>query len=154
MAGRRVRCNGCGIQLAVPPEAKTVRCAMCLATTAVRPNDPVVRVHNRVRQAATWFKDLMSNVSNLNSYSTPVNYTSAAPLPSYGHGYQPMFPTRLNPSRRGKKRAVLCGISYRGRRYELQGTVNDVNCMKYLLCNKLGFSEDGILVLTGQYSSL
>ncbi|KAJ8624983.1 hypothetical protein MRB53_033513 [Persea americana] len=146
MAGRRVRCNGCRMQLAVPPDAKTIRCALCLATTPVQPNDPLGRVHDRVRQAKTWFKDLLSNVSNLNSYSTPVNYTSAASMPSYGH--LPMLQTLLYPSICGKKRALLCGISYRGRRNELKGTVNDVNCMKYLLCSKFDFSDDCILVLS------
>lgn len=147
MAGRRVRCNGCGVQLAVPPDAKTLRCALCLATTPARPNDPLGRVHDRVRQAKSWFKDLLSNVSNLNSYSMPVNYTSKESMPSYGH--HPMFQTLLYPSIHGEKRALLCGISYRGRRTELKGTVNDVNCMKYLLCSKFGFSDDCILVLSG-----
>ncbi|KAG9451485.1 hypothetical protein H6P81_011450 [Aristolochia fimbriata] len=52
------------------------------------------------------------------------------------------------PPVHGKKRAVLCGVSYKYKRYELKGTVNDVNCMKYLLRDKFGFSDECIIVLT------
>jgi hypothetical protein len=50
---------------------------------------------------------------------------------------------------RGKKRAVLVGVSYTGTDYELRGTVNDVDSMKSLLCGKFGFPSNCILVLTG-----
>jgi hypothetical protein len=53
------------------------------------------------------------------------------------------------PVARGKKRAVLVGVSYTGTDYELRGTVNDVDSMKSLLCGKFGFPSNCILVLTG-----
>lgn len=60
-----------------------------------------------------------------------------------------MYPSYSSyPSTFGKKRALLCGISYRSRRYELKGSINDVNCMRYLLRDKLGFPDQSILVLT------
>lgn len=46
------------------------------------------------------------------------------------------------------KRAVLCGISYKGTPYELKGCIHDVNCMKYLLTTRFNFPEDSIIVLT------
>jgi hypothetical protein len=52
------------------------------------------------------------------------------------------------PVARGKKRAVLVGVSYTGTEYELRGTVNDVDSMKSLLCDRFGFPGDCILVLT------
>jgi hypothetical protein len=52
------------------------------------------------------------------------------------------------PHARGKKRALLVGISYSYTKYELKGTVNDVNCMTYLLRERFGFPTDCILVLT------
>ena len=53
------------------------------------------------------------------------------------------------PASRGKKRAVLVGVSYTGTSYELKGTVKDVELMRNLLCDKFGFPGDSILVLTG-----
>ncbi|KMZ72481.1 Metacaspase 9 [Zostera marina] len=47
----------------------------------------------------------------------------------------------------GKKRAVICGISYKGyNKEEIEGSVNDAIFMKYLLENKYNFSD--ILMLT------
>ncbi|XP_068639064.1 metacaspase-1-like [Aristolochia californica] len=52
------------------------------------------------------------------------------------------------PSVYGKKRAVLCGVSYRFRKCELKGTANDVNCMRTLLRDKFSFPDNCILVLS------
>jgi len=46
------------------------------------------------------------------------------------------------------KRAVLCGIAYKGTPYELKGCIHDVNCMKYLLTTRFNFPEDSIIILT------
>ncbi|TYG81544.1 hypothetical protein ES288_D01G013300v1 [Gossypium darwinii] len=47
-----------------------------------------------------------------------------------------------------KKRAVLCGVSYKKWKYKLKGTINDVMNMKTLLTQTYGFLERNILVLT------
>ncbi|EES16425.1 metacaspase-2 [Sorghum bicolor] len=47
-----------------------------------------------------------------------------------------------------KKRALLVGISYAGTKYELRGSVNDVNCMSYMLRERFGFPASCILMLT------
>ncbi|KAJ4727312.1 metacaspase 1 [Melia azedarach] len=52
------------------------------------------------------------------------------------------------PNAHGRKRAVICGISYKNSRHELKGCINDAKCMRYLLVNKFGFPEDSILMLT------
>ncbi|XP_077213542.1 metacaspase-1-like [Tasmannia lanceolata] len=148
MAGRTERCSGCGLQLAVPPEARTIRCTMCLAVTPVRPFDPFVRAHGQVRQAANWVKGLMNQVSSsINSYASTMN-PQVGPSFAPSYGYYPMPRPPMYPSAHGKKRALLCGVSYRTRHYELKGSVNDVNCMKFLLREKFGFTEDSIIVLT------
>ncbi|KAI4342284.1 hypothetical protein MLD38_026925 [Melastoma candidum] len=49
---------------------------------------------------------------------------------------------------RQKKRAFLCGVSYRKKKYELKGTINDVKNMKQLLINGFAFSEGSIHILT------
>ena len=53
---------------------------------------------------------------------------------------------------RGKKRAVLIGITYAGMRRgcgELRGPVNDVKCVRNLLCQRFGFPSECIIMLTG-----
>ncbi|XP_022726280.1 metacaspase-1-like [Durio zibethinus] len=47
-----------------------------------------------------------------------------------------------------KKRAVLCGVSYKKWKYRLKGTINDVFNMKQLLIQNYEFKEENILVLT------
>ena len=54
----------------------------------------------------------------------------------------------------GSKRAVICGISYRGTSLELKGCLNDAKCMSYLLTSKYNFPESAILMLTGITSPL
>ncbi|KAK8312024.1 hypothetical protein V6Z12_D01G012000 [Gossypium hirsutum] len=51
-----------------------------------------------------------------------------------------------------KKRAVLCGVSYKKWKYKLKGTINDVMNMKTLLTQTYGFLERNILVLTEEES--
>ncbi|PIA43470.1 hypothetical protein AQUCO_01900102v1 [Aquilegia coerulea] len=156
MAGGRQKCNGCGKLLLVPPEAKNMRCAWCQTVTPVRPPDPYNRTQDPVRQAATWMKGFMSNVSNkIDTIATSINGYPAVTGPSnlYGNGTYAYNPPPVSlplsfPSVHGKRRALLCGLCYRSKRYELKGSINDVNCMRYFLVEKLGFPHDSILILT------
>ncbi|KAJ7565759.1 hypothetical protein O6H91_02G073700 [Diphasiastrum complanatum] len=71
------------------------------------------------------------------------------PLPSYRITpvHPPMRP--ITPDyRQSSKKAVICGISYRNTEYELDGCINDANCMKYLLQTKFEFPESTIVMLT------
>ncbi|KAF5183574.1 Metacaspase-1 [Thalictrum thalictroides] len=148
MAGGRQKCNGCGTLLLVPPEAKAMRCALCQTVTTVRPLDPYNRTQDPVRQAASWMKGFMSTVSHrIDSVATSIN---SYPSNSYGnYAYHPPVSLPLSfPSVHGKRRALLCGLCYRSKRYELKGSINDVNCMRYFLVEKLGFPPDAILILT------
>ncbi|XXG77971.1 hypothetical protein AAC387_Pa08g2014 [Persea americana] len=52
------------------------------------------------------------------------------------------------PSPHGRKKAVICGISYRFSRHELKGCINDAKCMRYLLINRFHFPESSIIMLT------
>lgn len=65
-------------------------------------------------------------------------------------GYAPPPPrAALNPpSSYGKKKALLCGINYQGKKYALQGSINDAKNMKSLLIECLGFRSENILLLT------
>lgn len=147
MAGRRSeRCSWCGLQLLVPPEAQTVQCATCQAITPVRPNDPWVQVHDSIYNAASRFKSLVNSAVA----STSVNSYLASNAPVYGYDPQPPgpAPALTSPNSHGRKRALLCGVSYYGRGNKLKGSVNDVRCMRYFLIQKLGFPNDSILILT------
>ena len=53
------------------------------------------------------------------------------------------------PKIRGRKRALLVGVSYTGTAHELRGTVNDVKEMRRLLVAQFGFPSGCILELTG-----
>ncbi|RWW74526.1 hypothetical protein BHE74_00017536 [Ensete ventricosum] len=134
-----VKCSNCGARLVVPPQARTICCAACRATTNVgRSRDPV-------RQAVGIVKAVVLNICSSISSLSSSSWSSG----SSSHGYLTMGQPSSFPRVRGKKRAVLVGISYAGRRYELKGTVNDVNCMRYMLTERFGFPAECILVLTG-----
>ncbi|KAI3836743.1 hypothetical protein MKW92_037771 [Papaver armeniacum] len=153
MAGGRQICNGCGIQLAVPPSAQTIRCSICQTVTPVQPISysyvQTTTNHDPVRQATRWFKGVLNNVSNtIDSVVASSINNSGSTRPSTYSYYLPIQRPLAFPPVHGRKRALLIGISYRSKRYELKGSVNDVNCMKFLLIEKLGYPKDSILVLT------
>ncbi|KAH9321054.1 hypothetical protein KI387_015693, partial [Taxus chinensis] len=124
MALMLVNCSGCKTPLQLPPGAKSIRCAICHAIT---------------------------HVAEPRGASYPP-YHSA----HHGQGFQPPSAPPPNPqqyspvppSSHGRKKAIICGISYRNTRYELKGCLNDAKCMKYLLMNKFKFPEPSILMLT------
>jgi len=92
---------------------------------------------------------------------TPGSTKPAVPLPTQGvqlyrHNSTPN-PLQYSPkpfNAQGSKRAVICGIAYRGTSIELKGCLNDAKCMSYLLMSKFHFPESAILVLTGTTDSL
>ncbi|XP_042492261.1 metacaspase-3-like isoform X2 [Macadamia integrifolia] len=158
MEGRRVSCRGCGMQLTVPPETQAIRCYRCGSTICLRP------VPEPVTYAGEWIKEFLTNVSN-----TAINYVATSSLnnnPSLpggvmsynGYNYPPLPPSpplsapaisySSSVARRGRKKALLCGVSYKGKRFELKGSINDVNCMRYFLVQRMGFPNESVLVLT------
>ncbi|XP_061365474.1 metacaspase-1-like [Gastrolobium bilobum] len=130
MATRRARCTQCGRPMLVPLQAYTIS-TMCFGCqgllTPVRPNYPFV-----------------------NNAPPFINYAG------YGRPHQFYYPQSWPlrapppppPSAYGNKRAVLFGITYGNRVNKIKGSVNDVQCMKYFLIEKLGFSSDSIRMLT------
>lgn len=148
MAGKSERCSWCGVQLLVPPETKSIQCSVCHGITRVQSNDRWVQVQDSISHTANRFKDLVNTVvaGSVNSY------------PAWNaqvYGYYPQLPPPrpspplMPPNPHGRKRALLCGISYYGRSYKLKGSVNDVRCMRYFLVEKMGFPNESILILTG-----
>ncbi|KAM7478975.1 hypothetical protein LguiA_027188 [Lonicera macranthoides] len=151
MEARRQRCNLCGVQLLVPPEAQTIQCTVCQAVTRVQPNNHLGQTKDPISQTASKVMDFIATMSgNINSMVAAGNNHSMPTTTVYSYYSQPVQTPRLVVpcSAFGRRRAVLCGVSYYGTRYRLKGTVNDIRCMRYFLVEKLGFSNDSILVLT------
>lgn len=120
-----VNCSGCRTPLQLPPGARSIRCAICRAVTNIAdPRTAPPPSHG----------------------SLPPPPSSHAPPPPSPYNHAPPGPP---PSAHGRKRAVICGISYKYSRHELKGCINDAKCMKYLLMNKFNFPQESILMLTG-----
>ncbi|XP_062079499.1 metacaspase-3-like isoform X2 [Humulus lupulus] len=161
MAGRRERCIrcGCGTQLLVPIEAQNFKCPICQSITQLRPHNnnygsnPTIQggggqdysLHN----AAAKFRNAVNNMINVNTAFGGYALPGAG-----GYGYYPhQMPVAPRPSlvassSFGRRRAVLCGVSYIGQKHFCKGSVNDVSYMKYFLVEKMRFPSDCLLILT------
>lgn len=63
----------------------------------------------------------------------------------------PMNPASPHLSRgqgSGRKRALICGVSYKNQKYKLRGTLNDAYEMRNFLLQSWAFSKDTIRMLT------
>lgn len=120
-----VDCSNCHTPLQLPPGARTIRCSICQAITNVA--DPRSLPPPPPPQHAT-----------PSNYYPPPPHVPATYDRDHGrvHGVN------------GRKKAVICGISYKGTKNELKGCINDAKCMKYLLIHKFKFPESSILMLT------
>ncbi|KAF5469933.1 hypothetical protein F2P56_010488 [Juglans regia] len=120
-----INCSSCRTPLQLPPGARSIRCAICQAVTHVA--DPRA-------------------VPPPSSHTPPLPSASQPPPPVPSpYGQAPPGPI---PNAHGRKRAVICGISYRYTTHELKGCINDAKCMRYLLINKFQFPQDSIIMLT------
>lgn len=126
MATMRERCRWCGLLLEVPVQAQTIMCPGCHTLIQLQPSIP--------------------------SYGgLPATYGYTNPMPA-GNNVYPMdpyyapAPPRVQNNRR---RAVLCGVTYRGHKKSLKGSINNVKWIRNLLVENLGFPSSSILILTG-----
>jgi hypothetical protein len=112
----------------------TIRCKYCSACLTVCPGERAVQCTQCC--GVTRIRRSLSSRVPLPALTRP----AAAP------------PMGAFPCARGKKRAVLIGISYASVRRgcgQLRSPINDVKCMRQLLCQRFAFPSDGIIVLTG-----
>ncbi|KAL8521120.1 hypothetical protein ACS0TY_011604 [Phlomoides rotata] len=136
MASKRVSCRWCGMSSLVPLEAQTLYCQACDRYT----------MNGYLPYGASGNANFMSS----NTYATNPGFAG------YGRSYQPVNTGRVYqvqlqpyaPPTHGRKRAVLCGITYKGHKQSLNGSINDVLYMKKLLVERCGFPISSILVLT------
>lgn len=126
-----INCSNCHKPLQLPPGTRSIRCVLCHAITNVP--DP---------------RSVLSPSPLPHSSNTQHHHHRTPPpamVPSPRHHGVPGPP----PSVHGRKRAVICGVSYKNTRHELKGCINDAKCMKYLLVNRFKFPESSIIMLTG-----
>ncbi|ONL98619.1 LOL3 [Zea mays] len=114
------------------PAATTIRCKYCSASLTVCAGERAIQCAQCC--GVTRIRRSLSSRLPLPALTRPA---SVAGFPPCGG--------------RGKKRAVLIGITYGGARRgcgELRGPINDVKCMRQLLCQRFAFPSDGIIMLT------
>lgn len=142
MASKTLCCRWCGMPSLVPLEAQTLCCPACHCFTMLQSD----------------YNGYLPYGSSSNANYMPSNtYATNAGYAAYGRSYQPVNmgrvyqvqPQPYAPPAHGCKRAVLCGITYKGHRQSLNGSINDVLCMKKLLVERFRFPISSILVLTG-----
>lgn len=102
------------------------------------------------------------NAPQVGYYSPPPLQVALPPTTMYGYGYdrpnpQMSYPLMNNnyyqqsPQVHEKKRAVLCGVTYKGHKKTLTASINNVRSMHQLLV-KMGFPNASIHILTGSQS--
>ncbi|KAF8377321.1 hypothetical protein HHK36_030696 [Tetracentron sinense] len=130
MADSKEKCLSCGEQQRVSLED---RCNACQTVTQAPTNEVFGRTQGQVPRLE--IRNLIRGFlrRKINQLTSSVNNYTASMLPCRSQG---------------RKRALLCGVSYKGNIWELHGTINDVHCMRYFLVEKLGFPDDSILILT------
>lgn len=135
----------------MPPNAQNIRCVLCNTATLVQQNDLLSLSANSKNKVTTKIRGFLGTISNnINMIVASVNSNPKLMTSSHSHYPQlvrPM-PSLATVSAKGRKRAVLCGVSYHGQMHRLKGTVNDVRCMKYFLIERMGFPNDSIILLS------
>ncbi|KAI3715830.1 hypothetical protein L6452_22818 [Arctium lappa] len=88
-----------------------------------------------------------------NGYSSPIPPHALSPPTVYSNGYDRPKPQmyQQSPQVHEKKRAVLCGVTYKGHIKTLDASINNVRSMNQLLV-KLGFPNASIRILTEEES--
>ncbi|KAL9174540.1 hypothetical protein ABFS82_02G058900 [Erythranthe guttata] len=146
MASRRLNCRWCGVPSLVPVDSQNLYCQACRRFTVFQGYYSGYPPSGSSGNA---------NFMSSDTYVTNPGYTA------YGRTYQPVNsggvyrvqPQLYAPAAHGCKRAVLCGITYKGHKHSLNGSINDVLYMKKLLADRFGFPHSSILVLTEEEDS-
>ncbi|KAI3675849.1 hypothetical protein L1987_85445 [Smallanthus sonchifolius] len=121
------RCNTCGKTFYKMAGSPYETCAAC----------QTVNLFNQKIKAPVLFR---------------VGQLISAATTQYHQDLQRQTSTASAPQNRGRKRAVLCGITYKGHKKKLEASVHNVKSMQQLLVNKLGFPNASIVILTEEES--
>lgn len=124
MSRRLIPCSECSAMIEAPPTATTIHSSKCDTCTSV-PNKPASKSNPDFARDSR----------------------SASLTSTWQINKQVNNPGGAQPN--SKKRALLCGVSYKGLKYKLKGTINDVKKMKHFLMERFDFPKQSILILTG-----
>lgn len=141
MDSRRCKCQWCGMKMAAPVGAQTIICPRCQSVT---------QLHPPRNYGFANFPPASNNMSP----GFPARPGRLSPIQPQQFNMPPRINNMRPPAVHGRKRAVLCGITYRGHPKSLKGSINDVLSMRYFLVEKLGFPNASVIVLTGMYRYL
>lgn len=101
------------------------------------------------QQPPCWEDSFPSQTSRSTYYNIPYQLQSE----EYSFHAQTLstYHALFGPSQQSHsyKRAVLCGLLHKGTKHELDGCINDVKIMKYILVVRFKFPESSIITLTG-----
>lgn len=134
---REIRCR-CGRWMWAQPGVSSIQCSTCHSVTQLSSLVDIARGANRVLQG-------LQQLRRQHKQQQPQHQQQIM-------AQQPPPPPRLLeplPSPFGKKRAVLCGLDYKGKSYSLKGCISDAKSMRSFLVQQMGFPIDSILMLTG-----
>ncbi|XP_027339134.1 metacaspase-1-like isoform X2 [Abrus precatorius] len=123
-------CTGCKQEFLVPSATTTYRCYKCQGVSYSFSRYE----QSREDGGSKLFKH--DQLNNANANGVLLSRLS----PSIGSS-SPLSTDR-------NKRAVLCGVIYRNRKFKLEGTINDIVNMQSLLVDKFKFPIECIRVLT------
>ncbi|GLT64723.1 hypothetical protein SLA2020_371980 [Shorea laevis] len=135
----RITCISCNQIFSVSPYARTeVWCPACRQLNILYPGvdgkfstaSSIGANHSKIRR----------KISGSSSHHLKID-TSLLPLASSSSQYL-------------RKRAVLCGVSYKNCKHKLKGTVNDAMNMKHFLKRHFDFHTDQIRLLTEETDQL
>ncbi|CAN0880087.1 AMC1 [Linum grandiflorum] len=155
-SSRRQRCGRCGLQLKVPSDSESFRCSSCQSITQVSPSSPIRGAINKLASRFSTAPPVKAGPTSAAapiSVGGPTAHHQQPPVTvHYGGGYgyspTPASADHHNQGRGGRKKALLCGVSYKDKSYRIKGSINDVNCMRYFLIHKFGYPAESILTLT------
>jgi len=124
--GEKLACSDCKRELIVPSKTTTYQCYECAG----------------VSKSISGYKQSREDSVGVQLFNQ--NQLQIASTNGSDHSSSLFSTTTI-----GNKRAVLCKVTYSGKRYTLKGTVDVVVNMKNLLVNKFKFPIQSIRVLTG-----
>ncbi|XP_017639949.1 metacaspase-1-like isoform X2 [Gossypium arboreum] len=141
----KIVCLRCRQKLTVPAYAEKITCGKCGEVNPIikKPSPATSLEQGKISKPMEKLKKLLlGNTQRLSDSSGSSSSPPSKLCALDESGNQPP----------AKKRAVLCGVSYKKWKYKLKGTINDVMNMKTLLTQTYGFLERNILVLTEEES--
>ncbi|KAK4271263.1 hypothetical protein QN277_019979 [Acacia crassicarpa] len=142
----QIICCNCKGEFHVPPTTTTYRCPRCQAITAsssrnVQSNKDRGNEMGLVKSSFPTKNIIKSD--HISQNASKSEYVLNRSPRSFS------LVCSFSPSGRSNKRAVLCGVTYRKKRYRLKGPVNDVANMRELLVKVFDFPTECIHELTG-----